>query len=303
MSLGKLLVSVGALSTLLAVAPVARAQGCKTAADCGKGFTCELVTASPPPTTTPACKAGTVCPVADPAPADAPDQAAAVSGTCVEAPCATDADCGPTMVCHTEMIGECSGGSACPANAECLAPSTPPTCTTRSVSTCEYKWQVACKADADCGDGFSVHVRRQHRLFGRRQRCSGAAGGATTPVAGSGIGLERLGEPEQPRAFRRQLHDDDEHDRRLHAEGDELRRRHRLPRGVDLRRSPDARHAAAGPGRRRRRARADRRAGLDRAGRARSLRLDEHASRPDQAVRVALRDLRQRGRRRERRAG
>jgi hypothetical protein len=185
MSLRKALVSIGALTALLAVAPGARAQGCKTAADCGKGFTCELELATPPPAgkTTPACVTGTACPVVDPTPA--PDPTPSTTGTCIEAPCASDADCGPTMVCHTETYGECSGGSACPANAECFAPSTPPTCTTRSVSTCEYKWQLGCKADADCGDGFSCD-------FAVSTSCSGgsgaADGGVATPVSGSGAG-------------------------------------------------------------------------------------------------------------------
>ena len=47
MSPRKVLVSVAALIGLLASAHAALAQECVTAADCGKGFTCELTMATP----------------------------------------------------------------------------------------------------------------------------------------------------------------------------------------------------------------------------------------------------------------
>jgi hypothetical protein len=177
MSLTKVFFSVGALIALLAAAPSARAAGCQTAADCGKGFKCEIVTAPPPVATQPACPAGTGCPVADPAPTKAADQTAP-SGECVEAACTTDADCGPTMVCHTDMVKACSGGSTCPPNVLCFAPDMPPTCTTTNVSTCMYKWQLPCAVDAECGDGFSC-------VFPTTTTCSGSGGSGTASGSGT----------------------------------------------------------------------------------------------------------------------
>jgi hypothetical protein len=178
MSPRKVLVSVAALIGLLASAHAALAQECVTAADCGKGFTCELTMATPVAVKGVACAAGSVCPVADPA-TPPTDAGTATTGFCVEASCATDADCGATMVCHTESYQECTGGtSACPANSMCFAPTTPPSCTTKSVSTCMYKWQLPCKADAECGDGFSC-------VFSTIGACSGS-GGTGMGVATSG---------------------------------------------------------------------------------------------------------------------
>ena len=131
----------------------------------------------------PACPANTVCPP-DAVPAIAPDQTV-TSGTCIEAPCTTDADCGTTMVCHTDSIMACSGGAACPPNAECLVPNMKPVCTTTNVSTCMYKWQLACTADTDCGDGFTC-------TFPTITGCSGggAVGSGTVSNGSAGAGKD-----------------------------------------------------------------------------------------------------------------
>jgi hypothetical protein len=169
MSPRKVLFSVGALVTLLGAASTARAQECATAADCGKGFTCEIVNIAPPPTKGVACAAGSVCPVADPG--TAVDAGTATTGTCVEASCTSDADCGVTMVCHSEGQTCTGGGAACPTNAECFVPTTPPTCT--PVSICKYEWELPCTADAECGDGFSC-------VFGTSGGCGSSGMGTVS---------------------------------------------------------------------------------------------------------------------------
>ncbi|HVU51449.1 MAG TPA: hypothetical protein VHL80_12220, partial [Polyangia bacterium] len=179
---------------LLAVAPSARAAQCQTAADCGKGFTCQLVTAPPPVDAKPACAPGSVCP-ADPGPAT-PGGQAATTGYCTEAPCTTDADCGPTMVCHTDMIMSCSGGgSACPPNAECLVPDMKPVCTTTSASTCRYKWELSCKVDADCGDGFTCAFATITGCSGGGVAGSGTASSGTVSPGMTGTGGAASGAP------------------------------------------------------------------------------------------------------------
>ena len=186
MSRSKIFVSVGALAVLVAAAPSARAADCKTAADCGKGFTCQIVMGSPPINTQPACPPNTVCPP-DAVPALAPDQTAP-TGSCIEAPCTTDADCGATMVCHTDSIMACSGGASCPPNAECLVPNMKPVCTTTNVSTCTYKWQLACKVDTDCGAGFTCTFPTITGCSGGGMAGSGTVSSGTATPGSTGTG-------------------------------------------------------------------------------------------------------------------
>lgn len=168
MSCTRVLFPAFALAALVLATPRARAADCSTTAECAKGFTCQIVATTTP---TPApCPADTVC--AQDAKAEAGQQA--TYGVCVEASCTTNADCGSGMVCHTEEQESCSGGSACPPNAQCFAP--PATCTTTKVSTCMFKWQLPCSADAECGDGFTC----QPTVSGA---CSGGSG---TVTAGTG---------------------------------------------------------------------------------------------------------------------
>jgi MYXO-CTERM domain-containing protein len=198
MTLTKALFSTGCLTALLLAASPARAQECKTAADCGKGFTCTLVTVEPVTATKVApCPAGAVCPVVDPVPPDADagtlpapvDAGTTTSGYCSPAPCTTAADCGAGMVCHTETYQECTGGGApaCPPNMQCdPLPSTLPSCTPKSVSACAYKWQLPCNVDTDCGDGFTCAPS----VTGA---CSGSGGSADAGTATVGAGTTGLG--------------------------------------------------------------------------------------------------------------
>ncbi|HVZ75299.1 MAG TPA: MYXO-CTERM sorting domain-containing protein [Polyangia bacterium] len=178
MSFKRLSLGLGFLAVALA-APAARAQDCNTTTDCQKGFTCEIVPVAPPPVAQPepACKEGSVCPVTDVANAGTTATTPASAGTCVEADCKVDDDCGTGMVCHSESYQACSGGTAttCPADVPDCKPITvsDPVCTTTKVSKCTYKWQLPCNVDNDCGDGFTCAPT----IIGY---CSGSGG---TPVA------------------------------------------------------------------------------------------------------------------------
>jgi MYXO-CTERM domain-containing protein len=194
MSFNRSIASLGFLALAFAASP-ARAQDCKADTDCKKGFYCELTIATPPPTEpAPTCAPGSKCPVSDPVPTTnivAPGTVPAqMTGICREAPCTADTDCGAGMICHTDTIQACSGGStgvapACPPNADCLVakpvPATDPVCTETKVSTCMYKWQLPCNADADCGAGFTC----QPTVTGS---CSGGSGTATPGSTGTASG-------------------------------------------------------------------------------------------------------------------
>jgi MYXO-CTERM domain-containing protein len=182
MSLTRLLVAAGVLAVMLTAAPLAQAQDCKTTAECPQGFVCELTPVTQPqPAPAPACPPGALCPVVDPVPIA---KTAAVSGSCRPGPCTKDSECGPTQVCHTETISSCSGGGtkavACAPNTKCdpPAPVAPPVCTETTVSTCAFKWQLPCNADADCGAGFTC-------MPSVTGSCSGSSGttgsGTVTP--------------------------------------------------------------------------------------------------------------------------
>jgi hypothetical protein len=182
----KLLSSVGALTALLALAPSAEAQQCQTAADCGKGFTCLLVPVAVP-VAKPACAPPLDC-ASDP-PAPAADAGTQTIGYCEAARCTNDSDCGTTMVCHTSTSSACAGGtaSACAKGVPCPeapAPS-PGSCTTTTVSTCAYRWQLPCKADAECGDGFTCIPIVT----------SACSGGGSAGTAGSTTGSPGAGAP------------------------------------------------------------------------------------------------------------
>jgi hypothetical protein len=144
--------------------------------------------ASPP--SQPACPPNTVCPP-DAVPAVAPGQTPA--GFCVEASCTTDADCGATMVCHTDSIMACSGGSTCPPNAECLVPNMKPVCTTTNVSTCKYKWELSCKVDADCGDGFNCTFPTITGCSGSGMAGTGTVSSGTATPGSTGTGSTGAG--------------------------------------------------------------------------------------------------------------
>jgi len=182
MSFTKLLFSVGCLAVALAASPVARAQECETTVDCRKGFTCVIVpSAEPTRGAAPDCATGGDCPLVAPPPAA--DAGTVTTGYCAPGSCTTVDDCGPNMICHTETYPSCPGATtpACPPNSKCdPGPSTPaPACTTTTVSTCAYKWQLQCNVDTDCGAGFtctpSVSVG-----------CSGGGSAGTSGTTSSG---------------------------------------------------------------------------------------------------------------------
>jgi len=182
MSLTKIFLPIGCLAAVLLAAPAARAQkACKTTADCGKGFTCMLLTVQPADNGPGvACSNANPCPVVDPTPIDA---GTTITGVCVAASCTTAADCGATMICRTQNQELCPGGAtpACAPNTKCDAGAPVPTsCMTKTTSTCTYKWELPCNADAECGDGFTCAPSVSGCASG------GSGSGTTTGVSSSG---------------------------------------------------------------------------------------------------------------------
>lgn len=169
----KLLLSLGVMTMTLAGATAARAaQACMTGADCPRGFTCQLNAVPPLP---PECAKDQPCAttVALFAPA----------GFCAPGACATDADCGTDMVCHSQTTETCSGGTtgACAPNTKCdLPPPTEPVCTKQTTSVCAYRWELACNTDGDCGAGFNC-------VPSTRAVCP-TRSGSGTPSSGSSSG-------------------------------------------------------------------------------------------------------------------
>jgi Cys-rich repeat protein len=160
----------------------ADAQVCASNSDCPVGTTCQQTSV---PSAEPGC-AGPDCPVAGTGGSAgkalvAPD---AARMTCAPAPCQVDADCGTQMICHTETHSVCSGGTptACGRDMKCEA-AAPPTCTETKVSTCAYKWQQPCRADADCGDGFTCEPNVITTCSGGS---AGPVSGGTTGSVGTG---------------------------------------------------------------------------------------------------------------------
>jgi hypothetical protein len=178
MTFNRLIFSLGTIAlALAAAASPARAQTCQTTADCHKGFVCVVNSTTPAPGPAPA---GDATDVGTPTTGKL---VAPQAGYCQAAECASDSECGPNMVCHTETIGTCPGGAAvapCPANTDCSMTKVdvaPPTCTETKVSRCAFTWPLPCSADTDCGAGFICNPS----VSGS---CSG--GGGTAPSSGSG---------------------------------------------------------------------------------------------------------------------
>jgi hypothetical protein len=192
------LVFLTAAGTIGFAAP-ARAQSCSTDGDCPQSYTCVTSTVIAEPA--PACPPGADC--------AKPEVDASVPPTvvkfCEPKTCSADTDCGAGMVCETQTSEACSGGVAqvrCAANTTCDAgaptktdptiwPIPGSTCTTTTTSQCAFKWQLPCKAAADCGDGFtcqpSVSVG-----------CSaGSSGGGGTTTHSGSTGSASSG-PNQP---------------------------------------------------------------------------------------------------------
>jgi hypothetical protein len=187
---------LGTVAFLTAAAAIgfaapARAQSCASDGDCPQSYTCVTSTVIAEPA--PACPPGADC--------AKPEVDASVPPTvvkfCEPKTCSVDKDCGAGMVCYTQTAEACSGGVAqvrCAANTECDAGAptkTEPTCTTTTTSQCAFKWQLPCKADTDCGDGFACQPNVS-------VGCSaGSSGGAGTPSHSGSTG-SASGGPNQP---------------------------------------------------------------------------------------------------------
>ncbi len=123
----------------LGARPAFADSACATDADCVKGWACQVTGSSGCAN---ACAPGQDCP-----PADCPVQD---TKSCVPGPCTGDSDCASGMVCYTAQIG-CDSTPPCAAGSDC----TQPDCVPKTESACIPRYDAPCKADADCGAGFS----------------------------------------------------------------------------------------------------------------------------------------------------
>jgi hypothetical protein len=140
---------------------------CTHDSDCSKGFTCEVSAVYACPPIAP-CPSGQICAT--------PGDCTKLVHSCQLAPCTTDADCAPDMVCHGNTYNEWSwsddacgtaqelpladGGVLLGPTVQALADGgVPPcvlTCTTVTGPTeCLPKYELPCKVNADCGDHFT----------------------------------------------------------------------------------------------------------------------------------------------------
>jgi MYXO-CTERM domain-containing protein len=128
----------------------AAADSCKSDADCGTGFFCELF--APP---------SVGCASKDDEPAECPEPipTPAAEGFCREKPlsCQSDADC-PSYLGCVQVGGDvtcsspvCEPGEPCP---EPVCESAPPS----SEKICAPK-QIDCTTDAQCPDGFACNIK------------------------------------------------------------------------------------------------------------------------------------------------
>lgn len=119
--------------------------------------------------------------------------------------CASDADCAQGMICHSQNVTTCSGGTTavkCDPNTLCVAPPTvAPTCTESTVSACTYRYLLPCNADADCGDGFFCQPSVMTSCSGWSGSGSGtASNGGTSAGAGAASGSASASSPPSPSA-------------------------------------------------------------------------------------------------------
>lgn len=128
------------------------ADGCKTDAECGAGFFCEI---APPPSV--------ACASPDGQPADCPEPtpAADPSGYCREKPisCSTDADCPSYLGCMSTGGSDtvcsappCAEGQECP-EPVCETPKEDP----NAPKICAPK-MIECTSDAACPEGFACNI-------------------------------------------------------------------------------------------------------------------------------------------------
>ncbi|MBV9946105.1 MAG: hypothetical protein JOZ69_04570 [Myxococcales bacterium] len=172
------------LPALVAFPARAQADACAVDADCGHGFTCQVVGGT-------AC-AGVACKPGDECPAPPPCEPTVVKG-CVPDACTSNSDCATDMVCVSSTSTTCSGGSAaCPPNTQCPPPP-PPDCTTQTTSQCEPRYLADCKVDSDCGTGFTCVAEQACGCAGSGGASMGAgidgsaggSGGSSNPAMGA----------------------------------------------------------------------------------------------------------------------
>jgi len=194
---------LAALPLLLGAQRVA-AQECQADADCGAGYRCAVSTAllctgcgptSPPEAGVP-WDAGTVPSAPDAVARPESDAGAAFPGDvdgggecpestcttveyhyCEPAPCTSDADCGSSMACYTQTWQECSGDGSCKPGYDCEEDAGF-SCTEHSASSCTERYNMPCRADTDCGEGFECNR-------GPYTTCAG--GGSVTPDGDGGF--------------------------------------------------------------------------------------------------------------------
>lgn len=146
-------------------------SSCKTDADCGEGYLCQIVGSSG--------SAGCACP-ADVPPSDCdcpPPPPPQDFWGCVPKPCAVDADCGEGQECVTIDLGCPVSTPACSPDGNCPE-ADPVECVNSTTTQCQYKWQGACEVDSDCGAGFACKAM---------ESCACSGGGATPSDGGSGF--------------------------------------------------------------------------------------------------------------------
>jgi MYXO-CTERM domain-containing protein len=184
--------SLVALFTLgaLAAARTAAADptSCSQDSNCTKGFTCQVVGASACPAYACASPAGTVDAQACPPPPACNPQ---VFKGCLPGPCSTDSDCATGMVCYADSYTNCPAPApllSCPPNADCAAPALDAgACTTATVKSCVPRYDLPCKVDSDCGDGFTCVPDTITSCSGGGSTGSAVSGGVPTTGSGPAI--------------------------------------------------------------------------------------------------------------------
>src|SRR5450432_2033236 len=156
---------LGALSARPAFADTT----CAKDGDCVKGWVCQVTGSSGCAS---ACAPGQNCP-----PSDCPVQD---TKSCVPGPCSADRDCASGMVCYTTHVG-CDSTPPCAAGADCPQQ---PACEPTTQSACIPRYDAPCKADADCGAGFSCVLDQNGCACASAGSAPGnsADGGSADPV-------------------------------------------------------------------------------------------------------------------------
>ncbi|MBN2573916.1 MAG: hypothetical protein JXP73_05065 [Deltaproteobacteria bacterium] len=181
MASAKLVFGLSAIATTLMAPGLAIAQTCTSDADCAKGLSCqEDPTIATAAVVCSIVDGGTVC-------TEVVGPQLPATKSCQAAPCASDADCGPDMVCFSQTYTTCTGGTPetvrCEPGTECPDPPVPDpvTCADTTVSYCAYRWEMPCNTDADCGAGFTC----KPNVIGV---CSGSSGSASGGTAEDSVG-------------------------------------------------------------------------------------------------------------------